>query len=85
MRGIERKIDFILRAVVPKKPAYRVNSTETKEIQRQVEKLIEKSYLRESLSPCSVSVLLEPKKDETWCMCVESHQQNHCKVSTSYS
>ena len=37
IRGIEHKIDFILGAVIPNRPAYRVNPTETKEIQRQVD------------------------------------------------
>ena len=54
IRGIEHKIDFIPRAVIPNKPAYRVNPTKTKEIQRQLEKLMEEGYIRESLSPCSI-------------------------------
>ncbi|KAA0067206.1 hypothetical protein E6C27_scaffold418G00080 [Cucumis melo var. makuwa] len=43
--------------------AYRTNPTETKEIQRQVEELMDKGYIRESMSPCSVPVILVPKKD----------------------
>ena len=43
--GTEHKIDFIPRTVIPYKPAYRANLTETKEIQRQVEELMEKGYI----------------------------------------
>ena len=37
---------------------YRTNPDETKEIQHQVQALLDKGYIRESLSPCSVPVLL---------------------------
>ena len=71
IRGIEHKIDFIPGAVISNRPAYRANPIKTKELQRQVEELMEKGYIRESLSPCSVPVLLVPKKDGTWRMCVD--------------
>ena len=38
----------------PNKPAYKSNPEETKELQRQVSKLLEKGYVRESMSPCAV-------------------------------
>ena len=61
-RGIEHQIDFIPGATIPNRPAYRSNPEETKELQRQVAELMEKGYIRESLSPCAVPVLLVPKK-----------------------
>jgi hypothetical protein len=66
MRGIEHKIDLILGVSLPNRAAYRTNPDETKEIQRQVQDFLDRGYIRESLSPCSVSVLLVPKKDGTW-------------------
>ena len=50
---------------IPNRPAYRNNLEETNELQRQVEDLISKGYVRESMSPCAVPVLLVPKKDGT--------------------
>lgn len=41
---------------------YRVN-LEPKEFQRQVQDLLDRGYIRENLSPYSVSILLVPKKD----------------------
>ncbi|XP_057469634.1 uncharacterized protein LOC130758701 [Actinidia eriantha] len=69
IRGIEHQIDFVPGASIPNKPAYRSNPDETKELQRQVSELLEKGYVRESMSPCAVLVLLVPKKDGTWRMC----------------
>ncbi|XP_052188792.1 uncharacterized protein LOC127799098 [Diospyros lotus] len=66
IRGIEHQIDFIPGATIPNHPTYRSNPEETKELQRQVQELMEKGYVRESLSPCAVPVLLVPKKDGSW-------------------
>ncbi|KAL4351605.1 hypothetical protein GQ457_06G013870 [Hibiscus cannabinus] len=71
IRGIEHQIDFVPGAVIPNRPAYRSNPEESKELQRQVSELMAKGYVRESLSPCAMLVLLVPKKDGSWRMCVD--------------
>ena len=70
-RGIEHQIDLVPGASLPNRAAYRTNPEETKEIQQQVEELMKKGYVQESLSPCVVPVLLVPKKDGSWRMCVD--------------
>jgi hypothetical protein len=62
LRGIEHQIDLILGAALPNRPPYCTNPEETKEIQRQVQALLDKGYVRESLTPCAVPVKLVPKK-----------------------
>ncbi|KAL5756660.1 hypothetical protein ACOSQ2_021406 [Xanthoceras sorbifolium] len=42
IRGIEHQIDFVPGAPIPNRPAYRSNPEETKELQRQVDELMEK-------------------------------------------
>ena len=81
-RGIEHQIDFINGASIPNRPVYRCNPEETKEIQKQVSELIEKGYVRESISPCTVPVLFVPKKDGTWRMCVDCRAIN--KITVKY-
>uniref|UniRef100_A0A2N9EBM0 Tf2-1-like SH3-like domain-containing protein n=1 Tax=Fagus sylvatica TaxID=28930 RepID=A0A2N9EBM0_FAGSY len=56
IRGIEHQIDFVPGAAIPNRLAYRSNPEETKELQRQVEDLMSKGYVRESMSSmCSTS------------------------------
>jgi len=80
LRGIEHQIDLIPGASLPNRPAYRTNPQETKEIQEQVEDLMQKGWVKESLSPCAVPVILVPKKDGTWRMCTDCRAINNITV-----
>jgi len=71
-RDIRHHIDPIPSSILPNKPAYRMNPKETMEIQRQVEELMSKGLVRESLSPCVIPALLVPNKDGSQRMCVDS-------------
>src|SRR5438128_11076212 len=84
MRGIEHKIDLIPGASLPNRAAYRANPEETKEIQRQVQDLLDRGYIHESLSPCYVPVLLVPKKDGTCRMCVDCRSINNVTIRYRY-
>ncbi|KAK1641558.1 hypothetical protein QYE76_059363 [Lolium multiflorum] len=78
LRGIEHQIDLIPGASLPNRAPYRTNPEETKEIQKQVQALLDKGYIRISLSPCAVPVILVPKKDE---ILVKKYSRNWTKLS----
>lgn len=82
IRGIEHQIDFLPGSTIPNRPAYRANPEETKELQRQVDEMLERGQIRESLSPCAVPVILVPKKDGTWRMCTDCRAVN--KITIKY-
>jgi hypothetical protein len=80
LRGIEDQIDLIPGASLPNRAPYRTNPEETKEIQYHVQDLLDKGYVRESLSPCAVPVILVPKKDGSWRMCVNCRAINNITI-----
>ena len=70
IRGIEHQIDLIPGASLPNCAPYHTNPEETKEIMHQVQELLDKGYIRKSLSLYVVPIILVPKMDGTSCMCV---------------
>jgi hypothetical protein len=79
-RGIEHQIDLVPSASLPNRAPYRTTPEETKEIQRQVQELIDKGYIKESLSPCAIPIILVPKKDGSWRMCVDCRAINNITI-----
>jgi len=79
-RGIKYQIDLVPGVSLANRAAYRTNPEETKKIQQQVEELMRKGYVQESLSPCAVLILLVPKKDGSWRMCVNCRAINNITV-----
>ncbi|XP_071708866.1 uncharacterized protein [Rutidosis leptorrhynchoides] len=63
IRGIEHQIDLVPGSVLPNKAAYRCSPHEVKELEKQVNELVAKGYVRTSMSLCLVPALLVPKKD----------------------
>jgi hypothetical protein len=82
IRSISHHIDLISGEILPNKAVYRLTPPENEEVKNQVQELLDKGLVRESLSPCAVPTMLGPNKDGGWRMCIDSRAIN--KITVRY-
>ena len=63
---------------------YRMAPMELKELKLQLQELLEKGFIRLSLSPWGAPVLFVKKKDDTLQLCVDYRQLNKMRVKNKY-
>ena len=69
-RDIDFTIDLIPGAVPTSKAPYQMNIIELIELKSQLQELIDKNYIRPSVSPWGASVLFVKTKDGTLRLCI---------------
>jgi hypothetical protein len=82
IRSTIHHIDLIPASSLTNKVAYRMTPRENEKIKNQVQELLDKGLVRESLSPCVVPRVLSPNKDGSWRMCTNSKAIN--KITIRY-
>ena len=63
---------------------YRMFSIEIEEIKKQVQEFLDQGVIRPSTSPCGSLIVLVPKKDGTWRMCVDYQALKKSTVKNRY-
>ena len=85
---LEREVDLaieIIPGTVPMSRAlYRMAPTELKELKSQLQELLDKGFIRPSVSPWGAPVLFVKKKDGTLRMCIDYRQINKVTVKNRY-
>ena len=77
-REIQHEIHLQQDVPLPNIAMYQMSVMQNEEIKKQVQELIEKGVIRPSTSPCGSPIVLVPKKDGSWRMCIHYHFHLTC-------
>ena len=84
----EREVDLaieVLHGTTPiSRAPYRMALTELKELKTQLQELLDKGFVRPSVSPKGAPVLFVKKKDVTLRMCIDYWQINKVTMKNKY-
>ncbi|GAU51168.1 hypothetical protein TSUD_412030 [Trifolium subterraneum] len=84
----EREIEFSIDLVPGSQPIsiapYRMSPLELRELKSQLEELLQKHFIRPSVSPRGAPVLLVKKKDGTMRLCIDYRQLNKVTIKNKY-
>ncbi|KAJ4950786.1 hypothetical protein NE237_027618 [Protea cynaroides] len=83
-RVTEFVIDLIPRAAPVSKAPYRMAPTELKELKVQLQELLDKGYIRPSVSPWGALVLFMKKKDGSVRLCIDYRELNKLTIKNWY-
>ena len=83
-RELDFTIELILGVVPSSKAPYRMNILELNEIKSQLKELIDKKYIRPSVSPWGAPVIFVKKKDRTMQLCIDYRKLNKMTIKNRY-
>ncbi|KAK9079891.1 hypothetical protein SSX86_001564 [Deinandra increscens subsp. villosa] len=83
-RDVEFKIDLVPNAKPVAKAPYRLAPAELQELKTQIQELLDKGFIRPSVSPWGAPVLFVKKKDGSMRMCIDYRELNKLTVKNKY-
>ena len=83
-REIQHEIQLMSDVPFPNTGMYRLSVIDNEEIKKKIQELVEKYFIRPSSSPCGSPIILVPKKDRTWRMCVDFRALNKITIKNRY-
>jgi hypothetical protein len=83
-RAIEFKIELQPGTAPIAKPPYNMSPVELKELKIQLQGLLDKGYICQSISPWGCSALFVEKKDKELCLCVDYRPLNAVTIKNMY-
>ena len=83
-REIQHEIQLQQDCPLPNISMYRMSIMENAEIKRKIKEMLDKGIIRPSTLLCSSPIVLIPKKDGTWCICVDFLALNKITVNNRY-
>ncbi|KAK1432009.1 hypothetical protein QVD17_08873 [Tagetes erecta] len=83
-RQVEFKIDLVPGANPVAKSPYRLAPSEMKELMSQLQDLLDKGFIRPSVSPWGAPILFVKKKDGSMRMCIDYRELNKLTIKNRY-
>ncbi|EOY26510.1 DNA/RNA polymerases superfamily protein [Theobroma cacao] len=83
-RELEFPIDLLSGTAPISIPPYRMAPAELKELKVQLQDLVDKGFIRPSISPWGAPVLFVKKKDGTLRLCIDYRQLNRVTIKNKY-
>jgi hypothetical protein len=83
-REIAHEIYLQQDAPLPNIGMYILSVIENEEIKKQVQELLENGFIRPSSFPCGSPIVLVPKKDGTWRMCLDFRALRKIMIKNCY-
>jgi hypothetical protein len=84
VREVEVSIDILLGTTPIAQTPYRMAPAEFAELKIQLQELLDKGFIRPSISPWGAPVLFVKKKDGTFRLCIDYRQLNKVTIKNKY-
>ena len=81
---MDLSIEIIPGIVLMSRAPHKMAPTELKELNSQLQEILDKGFIRPSVSPWGAPILLVKKKDDTLLMCIDYRQINKMTVKNKY-